>query len=295
MPTLLRDLVPAHPLVHDVPVEVPEERVDVGGAIGLEVDEVSVLVDVECDQRCGVPDREGVLRVADVVEQATLVPIVRGPRPAPAAHARRLQVGAPGLDRAEVALDQAGDRSVGLAAAAAEVLEVDLVVLDPADREGELHLERAELGVDLVCARQVDRRELAEDLVALVHIARVQFVVSFDGLARDAVELVQLRLELPGGDLLELERERGHGTSSSTRGGRAEHILSPGTTWGKGATTWRFSCRTFRIRTTRSSRTSTRRRCGCITTSTTRLTWTTRTRRSKAPNGPTAPSHRSSH
>ena len=47
---------------------------------------------------------------------------------------------------------------------------------------------------------------------------------------------------------------------------------------------------TFRTPTTRSSRTSTRRRCGSTTTSTTRPTSTKRTPRSRAPSGPTATS-----
>src|ERR1044072_9838059 len=63
-----RDLVLLGPVVDYVPVEVREERFNVGRAVGLVVDEVGVLVDVERDERRGVPDREGVLRVADVVE-----------------------------------------------------------------------------------------------------------------------------------------------------------------------------------------------------------------------------------
>ena len=53
-----RDLVLRDPVVHDGPVQVVEERVDVGAAVGLEVEEVRVLVDVERDQRRRVPDRE---------------------------------------------------------------------------------------------------------------------------------------------------------------------------------------------------------------------------------------------
>src|SRR6266568_5186175 len=82
---LFLDAVLLDPVVHDVVVEVVEEGVDVRPAVGLEVEEVGVLVDVERDERRRVPDREGVLRVADVVEEPALVPVVRGPRPAPAA------------------------------------------------------------------------------------------------------------------------------------------------------------------------------------------------------------------
>src|SRR6266576_2701515 len=68
-----RYLVPADPVIDDAPVEVGEERVDVRAAVGLEVQEVRMLVDVERDERCRVPDREGVLRIADIVEEAPFV------------------------------------------------------------------------------------------------------------------------------------------------------------------------------------------------------------------------------
>src|SRR4029077_17068706 len=117
----------------------------------------------------------------------------------------------PGLERAEIPLDQVTDHALGVSTAAAEMLEVDLVVLDPADREAEVDLERAQLGVDLVRAAGIDVVQLPEDLVALVDVALVELVVRFDGRPGDAVELVELGLELPRGDLLELERKRGHG------------------------------------------------------------------------------------
>src|SRR5919108_5994624 len=118
------DGVARDPVVHDAPVEVAEEGVDVGGAVGLVVEEVRVLVDVERDEWSRVPDRERVLRVADVVEQATLVPVVRGPGPAARRHPGRLQVVAPLGYRAEVTRDQVANSAGGLAAVAAEVLEV---------------------------------------------------------------------------------------------------------------------------------------------------------------------------
>src|ERR687897_1366648 len=115
-PLAKRNRVPAGPLVDRGPVEVGEERVDVGRAVGLVVEEVRVLVDVERDQRRRIPDRIRVLRVADVVEEAALVPVVGGPGPASARHAGRLQVVAPGPDRAEVALDELPERTIGVAA-----------------------------------------------------------------------------------------------------------------------------------------------------------------------------------
>src|ERR687896_803488 len=111
------DAVRSNPAVDDAPIEVAEERLDVRRAIGLVVEEVGVLVDVERDEWSRVPDRERVLGVPDVVEEALLVPVVGGPGPPPAAHPGGLQVAAPRLDRAEVALDERADRAVGIPSA----------------------------------------------------------------------------------------------------------------------------------------------------------------------------------
>jgi hypothetical protein len=53
------------------------------------------------------------------------------------------------------------------------MLEVDLVVLDPADRKAEIDLERAELRVSLVGACGFDALQLPQDLVSLVDVALV--------------------------------------------------------------------------------------------------------------------------
>src|SRR5207248_961356 len=85
--------------------------------------------------------------------------------------------------------------------------------------EGEVDLERADLRIDLVGARRVHAVERLQDLVPLVHVALVELVVRLDRGARDAVELVELRLQLPRDDFLELERKRDHGRPP-------EHILA---------------------------------------------------------------------
>src|SRR3954451_2478879 len=119
-PSLDGDAVLLDPAVHDIPVEIREERVDVRGAIGLVVEKVRVLVDVERDERRRVPDRERVLRVADVVEEAALVPVEGRPGPAATGHARRLEIGAPDVDRAKVAVDEVTERTLRVSARAAE-------------------------------------------------------------------------------------------------------------------------------------------------------------------------------
>src|SRR5207247_5775655 len=100
-----------------------------------------------------------------------------------------LQVCPPGLDRTEVALDERADRAVWISPAAPQVLEVDLVVLDTPDREGQVDLQRANVRVDLVRGRQIDVGERLQDLVALVDVALVELVMRLNGRARDSVHL----------------------------------------------------------------------------------------------------------
>src|SRR5947209_2789432 len=167
------------PAVHDVPVQVVEERADVGRAIGLVVQEVRVLVHVERDERRRVPHRERVLRVADVVENRSFAPAEPGPGPARAAHPGGPEAGGPAANRPKAAFADRGE-GAGRTAAAAEMREVQLVVLDAADCEGEVDLERPQVGIDLVRRRRIRIRKTAEDLVPLVHVSDVELVVRLD-------------------------------------------------------------------------------------------------------------------
>src|SRR5205814_5027287 len=101
-----------------------------------------MLVHVEPDERRRVPHRERVLGIADVVEEPPLVPVPGRPRPAAGGDPGRLQIHPPRRDRAEVTRYELAEPSLRVAAGTAEVLEVELVVLDPADRERELDLQR---------------------------------------------------------------------------------------------------------------------------------------------------------
>ena len=114
---------------------------------------------------------------------------------------------------------------LGIAAFAAEVLEVDLVVLDPADREREVDLERAHVGVHLVAGVEIDVGEPAEDLVPLRDVALVEPVVGVDGRARDAFEVAERPLQLTGPNLDEGARHAPCLLGSSVSRNVAEHIL----------------------------------------------------------------------
>src|SRR5262249_34349057 len=166
--------------------------------------------------------------VADVVEEPPLVPVVRRPRPPAAGEPGRLQVALPAVDRAEVARHEVTEGAFRFAAGAAEVVEVELVVLDPARGDGQIHLQRPWLGVGLVGGAEVDVGELAEDLVPLRDVALVQLVMSLDRPARDAVEFEERWFELAGGNLVEVVRKR-HAVPPLLSRPR-EHILLPTTT-----------------------------------------------------------------
>src|SRR5262249_35708570 len=204
-----------------------------------------------------------------------LVPVVRGPRPAAAGHARRPEIRAPVGHRAEVTSHERAERAGRIAAPAAEVGEIELVVLDAPDRERQIDLQGADLRVDLVRGREVDAGELPEDLVPLGDVALIELVVRFDRGARDPVELVHLGAQLSRRDLLELEDKRHRTPLTGTRlsGGS----ISSGPT--RKEHEWPSNFPISRTPTTRSSRRSTRRRCGSTTTCITRPTLTTRTPR----------------
>src|SRR5205809_461405 len=100
------------------------------------------------------------------------------------------------------------------------MLEVDLVVLDPADGEAQVHLERPDVGVDLVRRREIDVFEASEDLVPLRHVPLVEAVVRVDRGTGDPVELTQRGLQLARPDLHEVR----HPGAPWARGGTSRSI-----------------------------------------------------------------------
>src|SRR6476661_1961265 len=157
--------------------------------------------------------------------------------------------------------------------------KVELVVLDPADREGQIDLQRPQLGEDLVRGGEVDLGEPAEDLVPLRDVSLVQLVVRLHRRAGDPVELVHLRPQRPRCDLLEPVYERGHE--------RGAYPPSQKRSCRKEPPRWPSNCPICPTRTTRSSRTSMPRRCASTTTCTTAPTSRTRTPRSRGRRWPT--------
>ena len=99
-----------------------------------------MLVHVQREERLHVPHGEGVLRVADVIEEQTGLRIVAGPDPAARGDARGLQILFVSVEGTEALGDEVGDFACGHATRATEILEEQLVVEDAAEREGEVHL-----------------------------------------------------------------------------------------------------------------------------------------------------------
>ncbi len=111
-------------------VDEVEEFVDVARAGREEVGEVGVLVDVEAEQRRDAPDRVGVLRVADVVEQLARFLVDAGPSPAARGDASGLQVLLIVVEGTEGRGPTSSANLPVILAVAAEDVEVELVVLE---------------------------------------------------------------------------------------------------------------------------------------------------------------------
>ena len=87
-------------------------------------------------------------------------------------------------------------------------------------------LDRANQVSSDVRALKVDLSELPQDLVPLRHVALIELVVRFDGSPRDAVHLEELRLELPGRNLLVVLGQCRHGSPFESPSGGSNEIVS---------------------------------------------------------------------
>ena len=124
--------------------------------------------------------------VADVVEELLGTVIEAGPSPTAGGDAGSFQVLLVVVEGAEVFVDLLGDAAGGLAVAA-EDREIQFMVFQSTDGKGEVHLEGADGGVDLVGDSGIggvgnaEFFELGEDAVALVDVAGVELEVFLMG------------------------------------------------------------------------------------------------------------------
>lgn len=145
-----------------------------------------MFVDIETEEGNDTPDGVAILGVANVVEEFFGAVIVTGPSPTAGGDAGSLEILFVVIERAKVLVDMFED-AIGRFAVAPKDGEVEFVVLQSADGEGEIDLKGSDTGKDLIgeggiggirCAHFF---ELGEDGVTFVDVAGVELEVLFVG------------------------------------------------------------------------------------------------------------------
>ena len=168
------------------PIDEVKEFVDVAASVAEKVGVVGVFVDIKPKEGNYAPDGVAILGVANVVEEFFGAVIVAGPSPAAGGDAGSLEILLVVIERAKVLVDMFED-AIGRFAVAPKDGEVEFVVLQSADGEGEIDLKGSDTGKDLIgdggiggigCAHFF---ELGEDGVTFVDVAGVELEVLFVG------------------------------------------------------------------------------------------------------------------
>ena len=168
------------------PIDEVEKLVDISAAVAEKVGVVGVFVDIKAEEGNYAPDGVAILGVANVIEEFFGAVIVAGPSPAAGGDAGSLKILFVVIERAKVLVDMFED-AIGRFAVAPKDGEVEFVVLQSADGEGEIDLKGSDAGKDLIgdggiggigCAHFF---ELGEDGVTFVDVAGVELEVLFVG------------------------------------------------------------------------------------------------------------------
>jgi len=168
------------------PIDEVEKLVDIAASVAEEVGVVSVFVDIKPKEGNYAPDWVTILSVADIVEEFFGAVIVPGPSPTAGGDAGSFEILLIVIEGAKILVDMSED-AIGRFAVAAKDGEVELVVFQSADGEGEIDLEGSNAGKDLIgdggiggigCAHFF---ELSEDSVTFVDVAGVELEVLFVG------------------------------------------------------------------------------------------------------------------
>ena len=145
-----------------------------------------MFVDIKPKEGNYAPDGVAILGVANVVEEFFGAVIVPSPSPTAGGDAGSLEILLVVIERAKVLVDML-ENAIGRFAVAPKDGEVEFVVLQSADGEGEIDLKGADAGKDLIgdggisgvgCAHFF---ELGEDGVTFVDVAGVELEVLFVG------------------------------------------------------------------------------------------------------------------
>ena len=168
------------------PINEVEKLVDVAASVAEEVGVVGVFVDIQPKEGNYAPDGVAVLGVADIVEEFFGGVIVPGPSPTAGGDAGGFEILLVVIEGAEVLIDMFED-AIGRFAISAQDGEVEFMVFQSADGEGEIDLEGSNTGKNLIgdggiggigCAHLF---ELGENGVTFVDVADVELEVLFVG------------------------------------------------------------------------------------------------------------------
>ena len=171
------------------PIDKVHKLVDVTTAVRQEVGIVGVFVHVEAEDRSHTPNGITVLCVSDIVEEFFRAVIVSGPGPTAGGDPSGLEVFLIVVEGAEVLIDMF-ENTIRRFSISAQNGEVKLVVFESTNCKGEVHLEGADGGVDLVGNGGVGGVgsahffQFGEDAVALVDVPGVELemlLMSFIG------------------------------------------------------------------------------------------------------------------
>ena len=145
-----------------------------------------MFVDIKAEEGNYAPDGVAILGVANVVEEFFGAVIVPSPSPTAGGDASDFKIFFVVIERAKVLVDMFED-AIGRFAVPSQDGEVEFVVLQSADGEGEIDLEGSDTGKDLIgdgriggigCAHFF---ELGEDGVTFVDVTGVELEMLFVG------------------------------------------------------------------------------------------------------------------
>jgi hypothetical protein len=171
------------------PIDKVHKLVDVTTTIGQEVGIVGVFIDIQSENGSDAPDRVAVLGVADVVEEFFRAVVVSGPGPTTGGDPGGFEVLFIVLEGSEILIDMF-ENPIRWLSVSAQDREVEFMVFEAADGKGEVHLEGAYGGVDLIRNGGVGGVgsahffQFGEDAVALIDVAGVELemlLMSFIG------------------------------------------------------------------------------------------------------------------
>ena len=161
------------------PIDKVHKLIDVTTAVGQEVGVVGVFIHVEAEDGSHTPNGITVLGISDIVEEFFCAVIVSGPGPTTGGDPGSFEVFLIVVEGSEILIDVFENSIRGLSVPAQD-REVEFMVFETADCKGEVHLEGADGGVDLVGHGGVGGVgsahffQFGEDAVALVDVTGVE-------------------------------------------------------------------------------------------------------------------------